>query len=80
METKMATTEAKTGTAVSPEEHDKRVKLAKALYFTELGDTKPKDGKEAQAAFDAVKKQMIGRAIKLQKTLSRMGYEVHKSS
>ena len=66
----------KTAPAVSPEEHQKRVKLAKALYFTELGDAKPKDGKEAQAAFDAVKKEMIGKAIKVNKTLDRMGYAI----
>lgn len=66
----------KTAPAVSPEEHAKRKQLAKALYFTELGDAKPTDGKEAQAAFDAVKKEMIRKAIKLNKTLARMGYEI----
>lgn len=66
----------KTATAVSPEEIDKRVKLAKALYFTELGDATPSDAQEAQVAFDAVRNEMIGKAIKVQKTLSRLGYSI----
>jgi hypothetical protein len=65
-----------TAPAVSPEEHDKRTKLAKALYFTELGDSKPTNQKEVEAAFSLVKKDMIGKAIKVKKTLERMGYEI----
>lgn len=68
----------KPGRTVSPEEHDARVKLAKAMWIVDLGDAKPKDGKEAQAAFDAVKKDWIGNAFKVKKTLLRMGYELNK--
>ena len=55
--------------AVSPEERDVRTKLAKAMFFVEIGDAKPTDPKAAQSAFDEVKDQWIGKAIKTKKTL-----------
>jgi len=72
--------ETKTASAVSSEEHAALVKLAKAMFFLELGNEKPQDGTEAQAAFDTVKKEMVGKAIKLKKTLHRLGYEITPSA
>ena len=64
-------------TTISAEERDKRLKLARALWIIEIGDKKPKDKMEAQAAFIEVKPEMVRKAVKLDKTLKRLGYQVN---
>ncbi|WP_139792881.1 hypothetical protein [Pseudophaeobacter leonis] len=72
----MTRTASKTAPAVSVEEHGVRTKLAKALWIVSVGDNKPSDPVEAQEAFDIVKNDWMLNAIKLKKTLSRLGCEV----
>ena len=63
---------------ITKEERDDRLQLAKALWHTETAASRPRGGQEAQAAFDAVRQEMLGKAIKLEKTLSRLGYGVKR--
>lgn len=72
----MTRTASKTAPAVSVEEHDVRTKLAKALWIVSVGDNKPSDPVEAQAEFDIVRNDWMVNAIKLKKTLSRLGYQI----
>lgn len=74
----MAPKTSRTAAAVSPEEHDARMQLAKAMFFVDLGESKPQDPLEAQAAFDAVRNEWIGNAIRVKKNLGRLGYELQK--
>jgi len=61
---------------VAEDEHDARTKLAKAMFFVELGDEKPQDPYEAQAAFDAVRIEWTRKAIRVKKNLGRLGYDL----
>lgn len=72
----MARRTSGTAPAVSIEEHDTRTKLAKALWLVSIGEDKPSDPVEAQEAFDSVKNEWMVNAIKVKKTLSRLGYQV----
>lgn len=66
--------------AVSVEEHDARTKLAKALWVVSMGKDRPSDAVEAQKAFDSVKNDWMVNAIKLKKTLSRLGCEIRSET
>lgn len=54
--------------------------VAKAMLFAELGELKPSDPDQAQAAFDDVKRAQYEKAVRLEKNLERLGYKVNPSS
>jgi len=72
----MATTKTIPTTNVTEEERQKRVNLARALYFTEQGTALPSDPEDRKAAFQAVKKDMMKKAIHLERRLDKVGYKI----
>lgn len=63
-------------TNVTEDERRKRARLARALYFTEQGTALPSDPEERNAAFKAVQKDMIKKAIQVERRLDNFGYKI----
>jgi hypothetical protein len=63
-------------TNILEEEHRKRALLARVLYFTEQGTALPSDPEDRNSAFQAVKKDMLKKAVQLERRLDKAGYKI----
>lgn len=59
---------------ISTKERTKRLAVAKALWFLEIGDDKPEDPSDVQAAFDNRSDEMVTKAIQFEVLLGRLDY------
>lgn len=59
---------------ISAKERTKRLAVAKALWFLEVGDDKPKNPSDVQAAFDERRDEMVTKAIQFEVLLGRLDY------